>query len=449
MPPYATPGVYVEEVSTLPPSVAGVSTAVPAFIGTTSGHPGAPAEGTPTPVLVSEVTSLLDFEQAYGTTEPTIFTTDSEGVVAGVNPIPSRLLWYAMKHYFDNGGGRCYVISVNNFTAPLTSDDFTRGLARLAEIDEPTLIVMPELIGLAQADFDTACQAALLQCNTLKDRFAILDVRQEEGRDSSADISAARSGYGADNLDYGAAYYPYLRTSLTHTYDEATVTVGSGEGAAALSTLRSTNTELYNRVKRNLGQQRVVLPASPAMAGIYARVDRDRGVWKAPANVGVLSTIAPTVEIANERQALLNVDATTGKSINAIRAFAGRGVLVWGGRTLKGNDNDWRYVGVRRLFVMIEESTKKASEFAVFEPNDANTWLKMRGMIESFLYGLWEQGALQGSSPDQAYYVNVGLGTTMNATDILEGRMTVEMGIAAVRPAEFIVLRFSHMTAQS
>ena len=145
----------------------------------------------------------------------------------------------------------------------------------------------------------------------------------------------------------------------------------------------------------------------------------------------------------------MNVDPTAGKSINAIRDFTGKGTLVWGARTLAGNDNEWRYVPVRRLFITIEENTRKASAFAVFEPNDATTWLKVRGMIESYLYSLWERGALAGSTPEAAYYVHVGLGKTMTAQDILEGRLIVEIGVAAVRPAEFIVLRFMHKMQQA
>ena len=140
----------------------------------------------------------------------------------------------------------------------------------------------------------------------------------------------------------------------------------------------------------------------------------------------------------------LNVDPTAGKSINAIRAFTGKGTLVWGARTLAGNDNEWRYVSVRRLFNTIEESAQKATAFAVFEPNDATTWLKVKAMIEAYLFGLWQQGALAGPTPESAYFVNVGLGKTMTAQDILEGRMIVEIGIAAVRPAEFIIIRFMH-----
>ena len=185
------------------------------------------------------------------------------------------------------------------------------------------------------------------------------------------------------------------------------------------------------------------IPPSGAVCGIYAMVDRTRGVWKAPANVSLNGVLAPAVKIDNLEQEDLNVH-DTGKSINAIRAFTGKGTLVWGARTLAGNDNEWRYVPVRRFFIMVEESVKKASEPFVFEPNDANTWIKVKVMIENFLTLQWRAGALQGAKPEQAFYVNVGLDTTMTPVDILEGRMIVEIGMAVVRPAEFIILRFSH-----
>ena len=118
--------------------------------------------------------------------------------------------------------------------------------------------------------------------------------------------------------------------------------------------------------------------------------------------------------------------------------------MVWGARTLAGNDNEWRYIPVRRFFNMAEESIKKATEQFVFEPNDKNTWVKVRAMIENFLILQWRAGALAGAKPDQAFFVRVGLGETMTAQDILEGRMNVEIGMAVVRPAEFIILKFSH-----
>src|SRR5262245_30508289 len=187
----------------------------------------------------------------------------------------------------------------------------------------------------------------------------------------------------------------------------------------------------------------VVLPPSGAVAGVYAAVDRTRGVWKAPANVSLADVSSVAVKVNDQMQADLNV-TSTGKSVNAIRVFAGKGVLIWGARTLAGNDNEWRYVPVRRFFNMAEESIKKATEPFVFEPNDRGTWVRVRAMIENFLTVQWRQGALAGAVPAQAFFVKVGLGETMTAQDILEGRMIVEVGLAVVRPAEFIILRFAH-----
>jgi uncharacterized protein len=211
-----------------------------------------------------------------------------------------------------------------------------------------------------------------------------------------------------------------------------------------LDTLEATDNALYNKIKAEIGLLPVKLPPSSTIAGVYARVDNDRGVWKAPANVGLNYVIKPTVKITNNDQDGLNVDTVAGKSINAIRSFTGKGTLVWGARTLAGNDNEWRYVPVRRFFNMAEESIKKATEQFVFEPNDANTWIRVRAMIENFLILQWRAGALTGAKPEQAFYVGVGLGQTMTAEDILSGYMIIEIGMAVVRPAEFIVLQFSH-----
>ncbi|MCW9708155.1 phage tail sheath C-terminal domain-containing protein [Fodinibius salsisoli] len=193
-----------------------------------------------------------------------------------------------------------------------------------------------------------------------------------------------------------------------------------------------------------LNQDSALLPPSGAIAGIYADVDSKRGVWKAPANVSISSVIGFNRKIDHFDQQDLNVDVTAGKSINALRTFTGKGHMVWGARTLAGNDNEWRYVPVRRFFNMVEESVKKSTYWAVFEPNDANTWVKVRTMIENYLTQLWRDGALAGAKPDQAFFVKVGLGLTMTQQDILEGRMKVEIGMAVVRPAEFIILKFSH-----
>ena len=185
------------------------------------------------------------------------------------------------------------------------------------------------------------------------------------------------------------------------------------------------------------------LPPSGGIAGVYATVDNNVGVWKAPANVSINSVVSTARKFSSDDTDNLN-RPDNGKAVNAIRFFRGRGILVYGARTLAGNDNEWRYVPVRRLFNMVEESIKKATEPMVFEPNDGNTWQKIKAMIENFLIGVWRDGALAGAKPEDAFFVKVGLGETMTSQDILEGILNVEIGMAAVRPAEFIILKFSH-----
>jgi phage tail sheath protein FI len=185
------------------------------------------------------------------------------------------------------------------------------------------------------------------------------------------------------------------------------------------------------------------IPAQGAMAGIYCKNDRDRGVWKSPANIAVQGIVKPMVEVSNAEQDRLNVDADTGKSINVIRTFTGKGSLVWGARTLDGQSNEWRYISVRRFFSFAEESIMKAMNPFVFEPNNARTWVKIKAMVTSFLVEQWKAGALVGTSLEEAFFVRVGKDTT-SETEILEGKINVQIGMAVARPAEFIILEFSH-----
>jgi hypothetical protein len=298
----------------------------------------------------------------------------------------------------------------------------------------------------------------LLQCFTLGDRFAILDAfAGTQKEDSNVDVGGSNKRLDVanrdawtgdiDRLKYGAAYYPFLRTTLNPVVPlaETNVMVAlDGAAAVTLASLKATQTEVYNAAKAAVAKSFLVLPPSGAVTGVYAYTDTNRGVWKAPANVPLSDVLEPVVKLDAARQGPLNVDPTTGKSINALRAFAGKGTLVWGARTLAGNDNEWRYVPVRRFFNMVEESVKKSTHWAVFETNDANTWVKVRGMIEAYLTQKWREGALAGARPQDAFFVRCGLGMTMSAQDILEGRMNVEIGMAVVRPAEFIILKFSH-----
>ncbi|GGF03483.1 phage tail sheath C-terminal domain-containing protein [Flavobacterium limi] len=229
----------------------------------------------------------------------------------------------------------------------------------------------------------------------------------------------------------------------------ATDTNNGAMNGRYLGDIEGFDNKSYNTIKAEIAALPVTLPPSSSVAGVYARVDSNRGVWKAPANVGLNYVIKPTLKITNGDQDNLNIDTVGGRSINAIRSFVGKGTLIWGSRTLAGNDNEWRYVPVRRFFNMAEESIKKATEQFVFETNDANTWIRVRAMIENFLILQWRAGALAGAKPEQAFYVRIGLGQTMSATDILDGKMIIEIGMAVVRPAEFIILRFSHKMQES
>jgi len=479
-----TPGVYVKEIKVFPPSVAEVESAVPAFVGyTQTAKKDADNDLIlkPTPIF-----SMTQFEQYYGRAHVPEYdiaiTETSDGVktstltapvspVPGFTLLPDYLLYHAVRMYFENGGGGpAYIVSVGLYqdapafdltgdggTDPATAYGLQDGLDKVKLEDEPTLLVVPEAVKLTYAKYLTLTQAMLGQASDLGDRFAILDAFDgykpalddvDAGGTTKSVVAANRDAWPVDTdiLKYGAAYYPFVKTAMNPPFDETTVnvTLPAGGAAVTLASLKNADTANYNEAKALLAKVFLVLPASGAVTGVYAYTDTARGVWKAPANVSLNDVLEPVVKLDDTAQGPLNVDPTSGKSINALRAFAGKGTLVWGARTLACNDNEWRYVNVRRFFNMVEESVKKSTYWAVFESNDSNTWVKVRGMIESYLTQKWREGALAGATPKDAFFVRVGLGTTMDAQDILEGRMNVEIGMAVVRPAEFIILKFSH-----
>ncbi len=471
-----TPGVYIDEIPSFPPSVAQVETAIPAFIGCTRLTSYQGNDITNKPIRIK---SLLEYENIFGARLET-FTAKVKTNGSGVNvvdtyptaPTTVYRMYYALQMYFANGGGPCYIVSIGqDKTGSPTLDQHQKGLKAIAKEDEPTLLLFPDAPLLGRDNFYQVYQLALAQCDDLHDRFTICDVFDgDKDYTGSVDViddstNGFRTKIGNKSLEFGAAYYPFLETTLVYNYDEAAVKITGNIGGSALpsdAVLRISNpttaeekkslyhvgNSLYHDIKNAISAMPIIMPPSSAMAGVYANVDSTRGVWKSPANVSLTFVRKPTVLIDKASQEDLNVDAT-GKSVNAIRSFTGKGILVWGARTLDGNSNEWRYISVRRFFNMVEESTKKATEPFVFEPNDANTWVKVRGMIENFLILQWRAGALAGAKPEQAFYVRVGLGQTMTAQDILEGRMIVEIGMAVVRPAEFIVLRFSHKMQES
>lgn len=468
---YKTPGVYIEEIPKLPSSVAQVETAIPVFIGHTE-KARKEKDGDLLRKAV-RIKSLVDYVALYGgppNQATTVMVDENNLPVEATVATPSIYrMYHALRFFYENGGGPCYIISVGGYTDTVTqarlgvSGSATPGGLDIAKkVDEITLFVFPDAQSLGGPSYYGLYKDALTQSADLLDRFTIIDLKKD-GAAASDPVGYFRgdNGVGTENLKHGAAYWPWLNTNFNYTYSNESVTFsqpdnGDDPPAAGLldgltlagALLSSTTaalitTEFDAKMKKAIEKLYIDMPPSAAIAGVYAKTDSNRGVWKAPANVSLNSIIKPLIKLDDEDQGGLNVH-TSGKSVNAIRSITGRGIMVWGARTLAGNDNEWRYVNVRRFFNMVEESVKKATEIYVFEPNDANTWIKVRAMIENFLLLQWRAGALQGAKPEQAFYVKVGLGETMTALDILEGKMIVEIGMAVVRPAEFIILRFSH-----
>ena len=224
--------------------------------------------------------------------------------------------------------------------------------------------------------------------------------------------------------------------------------LGSHDNYKAVGQTVSAISPSYKEILKGLREKLNVLPPAAGMAGVYALVDSQEGVHKAPANVSLSSVVSPTLNITAEDQENLNMPLN-GKAVNAIRSFIGKGVLVWGARTLDGNSQDWRYINVRRTLIMIEQSIKNSVESYVFEPNVARTWIKVKTSIDNFLTEVWKNGALAGSSAAEAFEVSVGLGATMTPVDILEGVMRVSIKVAITRPAEFIELTFQQKMQES
>lgn len=491
-----TPGVYIDEAPTLPSSIVGVETAIPAFIGyvekmVINGRDWIDEEnrefnavkiyspkqyedifGGP---LASETKMEVHIDET-GRVETSKWISEGANIYVGsVSVQPKFLMYHQLQMFFANGGGPCYIVPVGKY--PIGTPDKDKMAEALtntvATLDEPTLIIFPDAVSLSATDMYSLYQEGLKQCFDLKDRFTLIDL--ENNKNAEVNFRGDEGiGNSKDLLRYGAAYHPWLKTGLKYAYQDANITIKhkkngneasplkkETEGAEStptpdkigfndqnLAAIPISNT-FYSQIKQAIEKKRMILPPSSAIAGIYAFVDNARGVWKAPANVGLSNVNGLTFYYTDEEQKNLNADLEGGKSINIIRSFTGRGIVVWGARTLDGNDNEWRYVNVRRFFNYVEESVKKAMNHYVFEPNDANTWVKVKASIESFLRLQWQAGALQGAKPEQAFFVRVGLGETMSSDDILNGRMIVEIGLAVVRPAEFIVLRFMHKLAEA
>jgi phage tail sheath protein FI len=334
----------------------------------------------------------------------------------------------AVYSFFLNGGSRCWIVNLGD-NGPISGRG--RGLDMLAVIDEIAMIAAPGRTDMASYD------ALLSAAENLGDRVALLDgpdhadsVEQltrvgaetttttttpaagEEGETATAprgrSTPAVRAGLRARKSErgYGAYYFPWIKTRDPFAPDTV-----------------------------------VDVPPSGAVAGICARTDAERGVHKAPANAVVRGALGLTQLIGKQDQELLNPNG-----VNCLRMFTRDGVLLWGARTLADSASEWRYLNVRRLFNMIEESIGRSTTWVVFEPNDRPLWKAIRRDVSAFLTLLWRQGALMGRTPDEAFFVKCDEET--NPTDVIDaGQVVTLVGLAPVKPAEFVIFRIGQTAA--
>ncbi|WP_118985798.1 phage tail sheath family protein [Photorhabdus sp. CRCIA-P01] len=457
------PGVYIEEDASLSLSISHGNTAIPVFIGRFQ-----PKETRAT-LKAIRVSSWLDFTNLFNvgcitsiaitSTKPTppppsppsgnvendtavVATTDiavnagdtSSGYTYAVTVGTYTTSSDAVKLYFQNGGGPCYIL-------PVANPQETATLALIPELIEQaleiTLIVCPE----QDSSYQSAIYSSLTPTLLNTGYFLI------------ADSQTKTSIPGVNVQSQTATYYPAVKVSQLISVEDSLIAVSGYEDAATkpdaiknLAQLKQKNLTVYQQavkaIQDKIAANGNTIPASAVMAGVYCATDGSRGVWKAPANV-VLSGISDVTERLNDdQQGTMNQ-----QGINAIRYFNHRGFVVWGARTLQ-NDDNWRYIPVRRLFNSAERDIKQAMQSVVFEPNSQPTWERVKSAIDNYLYSLWQQGALAGNKPQEAYFVQIGKGITMSDDDIKQGKMIVKVGMAAVRPAEFIILQFSQNVAQ-
>jgi len=283
------------------------------------------------------------------------------------------------------------------------------GINGLAIADDVTMVIVPDLVTAATKPDKTvdlslwkAVQTALItHCEQHGNRMAILDAPPGM---TPQEVKEWRSEVAMYDSAFAALYYPWIKVE--------------------------------NPMRSNGADGEVLVPPSGHVAGVWARVDESRGVWKAPANETVRGCLDVEYPITKAEQSVLNPIG-----VNCIRPFGARGIRIWGARTLSSG-TDWRYLNVRRLFNMVETTILDGTQWAVFEPNDVKLWEGVKRTLNGFLTGLWREGALFGSSADQAFYVKCDEETNPPQS-IDEGKLVVEVGLAPVKPAEFVIFRIS------
>jgi Phage tail sheath protein FI len=462
MPQYLSPGVYVEEVPSAVKAIAGVSTSTAGFIGvvpdvlnqplnrvtdqqvgTGNGtiktfdvtgsdggkiavqtQPAGSYEIKVNGVKAAAADAKLTYEKAKGA--QVVFTaTDAPktgevitvsynlaftAVPAGMPKLCTNFtefknffgdfsghkehtyLLHAVYGFFNNGGSRCFVMRV------LAETDIPNALSGFDAIDEIALVAAPGLI-----DPNTRSEIDI-HCKLLKDRFAILDSPE------IVDTSSLPNDFMPPNTDFAAFYFPWIQV-----FDP------------------------INKLNAPDGDGLIFVPPSGHVAGIYARVDTNRGVHKAPANEVVLGALGLKYPISKAQQ-----DGLNPQGVNCIRSL-NNNILVWGARTVGGDANaDLKYVNVRRLLLFLSESIDEGTQWVVFEPNTPALWQKITRNVTAFLTNVWRSGALFGNTPQEAFYVKCDAET--NPPELRElGQVVTEIGVAIVRPAEFVIFRISQM----
>jgi uncharacterized protein len=458
MPQYLAPGVYVEEVPSAVKAIAGVGTSTPGFIGVVPDQISLPAvvneaigtgNGSDTVFqLTRHPIDTASLKVRVGGTETTATAAEATDDIGNkiyritITPAPTanaeirvdysplfrpdkqvgevklctnfsefkksfgdfssiedhNYLVHAVYGFFNNGGSSCYVTRIKDFA---TDAEVNVALDALARIDDIALIAAP-----GQTD-DTIRNKLIIHCRTTGDRFAILD-----GPETATDLTrltriAAEGGVMPQRTDLAAWYFPWLV------------------------------------VKDPLTNQPLAVPPSGHIAGIYARVDNERGVHKAPANEAILGISGVSQALSKAEQDKLNP-----KGVNCIRVL-NNNILVWGARTIGGDDNsDLKYINVRRTLLFLRESIDEGTQWVVFEPNTPDLWKRIDRNISAFLTNVWRSGALFGATPEQAFYVKCDAETNPPEEREL-GRVITEIGVAIVRPAEFVIFRISQMAAPS